>query len=436
MNRAISVQLWGQDVGTIFLTDRDSYSFVYSDEWINIGIELSPLVMPLGRDVYRFPNLNRDTYYGLPGLIADSLPDKFGNSVIDAYMQQNGISPLSVTSLQRLAYVGRHAMGAMEFEPADKASHNGEHYKEPLAMRDIVESARRIINSEFTEVRSEFFGIGSLAGGARAKAVIGYNPQTCNIVSGQLDVPEGYTHYLIKLDGTDGSHGVYGRRESAYLSMARAAGIQTPDHFLFEDDGQAHLMVKRFDRTESGEKVHMQSLCGLAYLDFNQRMVTEYSTFLRIIRQLNMGADSLEEAARRMAFNVLGVNRDDHTKNQSFLMDRDGRWSLSPAYDLAFAWNEAPDSWTHQHQMLVNGKARGITRQDMRDAVKQVDIRPARMDEIIDQVDAALAEWPRFAEGAGMSGDDMALIQSKQQEARRAALGEHHKPRLRGLHFP
>ncbi|MBD3816808.1 MAG: type II toxin-antitoxin system HipA family toxin, partial [Halothiobacillus sp.] len=417
-NDAIIVRLWGEDIGVVFM-GNNGYAFTYSDQFMKNRIEVAPLMMPLSKTEYSFPRLNDETYYGLPGMIADALPDRFGNAVINAYMQTRGIAPGKITALQRLAYIGRRGMGALEFEPADDGAHDQSIYREPLVMRDMIESARRVLSGEMPDIRSQLVEIGASAGGARAKAVIGYNPDTGNIVSGQFDVPNGYQHYLIKFDGVEGSRsGIYGRRESAYLSMAAAAGINVPDHFLLEDEDRAHLMIRRFDRTESGEKLHMQSLCGMAHLDFNQRMVTDYSLFLRIIRQIGLGAREVEEGFRRMVFNVLGVNRDDHTKNQSFLMGPQGQWSLSPSYDLAFAWNPSPDSWTHQHQMLINGKSLGITRDDLRAVGSVSGIKRQAMDEIIDEVAAAIEQWPDFAAAAGVGEEDFDLIRSKQSEAR------------------
>lgn len=410
MNDAIVVRLWGEDVGAVYAGNR-GYTFAYADAFIRDKIELSPLVMPLANMPYRFPRMNEGTYYGLPGLLADALPDRFGNAVINAYMQSRGIAPSTITALQRLAYIGKRGMGALEFEPVDDGTHDSDIYREPLVMRDMVEAARRVLSGGIPDMRSQLIEVGASAGGARAKAVIGYNPQSGKIVSGQFDIPEGYQHYLIKLDGAEGGRrGVYGRRESAYLSMAAAAGIQTPHQFLLEDEDRAHLMIRRFDRTDTGEKLHMQSLCGLAHLDFNQRMTTDYGVFIRVIRQLGLSSGEVEEGFRRMVFNVLGVNRDDHTKNQSFLMDRQGRWSLAPAYDLAYAWNSNPESWTHQHQMLINGQASRITRPDMHAVAKVGSIKVARADEIIDEVANAIWRWPEFAEAAGMGDQETEMI--------------------------
>lgn len=417
MSDAIIVRLWGENIGAVFMGSR-GYAFAYSDQFTNRGVEVSPLLMPLSNLSYSFPRLNDETYYGLPGMIADALPDKFGNAVINAYMQTKGIAPNKITALQRLAYIGRRGMGALEFEPVDDGTHENSLYREPLVMRDMIESARRVLLGEMPDIRSQLIEIGASAGGARAKAVIGYSPDTGNIVSGQFDVPDGYQHYLIKFDGVEGTRrGIYGRRESAYLSMAAAASINVPDHFLLEDEDRAHLMIRRFDRTERGEKIHMQSLCGIAHLDFNQRMTTDYGTFLRVIRQLGLSAVETEEGFRRMVFNVLGVNQDDHTKNQSFLMDRQGQWSLAPAYDLAFAWNPDPSSWTHQHQMLINGKALGITRNDMHEVAKAGSIKKVRVDEIIDEVADAIRLWPEFAADAKVGDEEFHLIEGKQVEA-------------------
>lgn len=409
--------LWGMEVGIVQHSQFSGYSFTYAPEWIATGIQPSPLVMPAKRGSFAFRSLNPETYQGLPGMIADALPDKFGNAVIDAYMSQRGINAASITALQRLAYIGRRATGALEFEPVLESTEDQAVYSEPLAMKHMIESARKVISGQPVDALSQLLEVGSSAGGARAKAVVGYNPVSGDLVSGQFDLPQGFEHYLIKFDGVEGASGVYGRRESAYLSMAKSAGINTPDHFLLSDEDRAHLMVKRFDRTNTGEKLHMQTFCGLAHVDFNQRMTTEYGMFLRTINALGLDTHSLEEGFRRMVFNVAGVNCDDHTKNISFLMNKDGGWSLSPAYDIGFAWNPKADHWTNQHQMLVNGKGWGITRNDLHQVAAAVSIKPNRANELIDEVLAAFANWMEFATQAGMKENDSASIMQKQKEA-------------------
>lgn len=414
----IRINLWGKEVGLLSFERSSGYSFAYSPAWVDTGVNPSPLMMPVRNGVYSFPSLNPETYHGLPGMIADALPDRFGNAVIDAYMAQQGVDAESVTVLQRLAYIGRRAIGAMEFEPVFANSDDLSIFSKPLVMQEMIESARKLIAGHPNDVMGQLLEIGSSAGGARAKAVVGYNPATGELVSGQLDLPDGYQHYLLKFDGVEGKSGVYGRRESAYLSMAKAAGINTPEHFLLADADRAHLMIKRFDRTDLGEKIHTQTLCGLAHLDFNQRMTTDYAVFLRAINAMGLGRAAIEEGFRRMVFNVAGVNCDDHTKNQSFLMDKNGGWSLAPAYDLAYAWSPQPDHWTHQHQMLVNGKAAGITRDDLHEVGAVVGIKPDHVDQIIDEVlSDGLAHWLSFAQDAGMEEQDAQTIMDKQKEA-------------------
>lgn len=414
---SIRVMLWGKEMGRVGYNLINGYVFAYSPEWIASGINPSPLMMKLKKGGYKFLNLNPQTYYGLPGLIADALPDRFGNAVIDAYMLSKGLMPESITALQRLAYIGRRGMGALEFEPSDGPDGQESVFQEPLVMREMVESARRLISGEVEDALGPLVEIGSSAGGARAKAVVGYNAVTRSIISGQFDLPPGYKHYLIKLDGVEGKSGIYGRREMAYLDMAAAAGITVPEHFLLEENGHAHLMIRRFDRADDGQKIHMQTLCGLAHLDYNQRMTTDYSAWLRIIRGLNLGQPAIDEAFRRMVFAVAGVNCDDHTKNQSFLMDKKGVWSLSPAYDLAYAWNPSPDHWTHRHQMLINGNAWAITRGDLLAVGAAVDIKAKDANNLIDHVLWAVGQWLDFAGKAGLNEQNAMMILDRQKEA-------------------
>ncbi len=421
----IRVILWGEEVGLVHPSSVNPGLFVfrYSSEWLKSasesGLSPAPLTMPITPTPYSFSGLRKETFHGLPGMIADAMPDRFGNAVIDAHMSKRGIFPDRVTILQRLAYIGRRAMGALEFEPADEDAHANSEYRDPLIMRDLVESARAAIQGKIPDVHDALIEIGSSAGGARAKAVVGYNHRTEEIVSGQLGIPDEFAHYLLKFDGVEGVEGVYGRRESAYLSMARSAGIDTPEHFLIESGDRAHLMIKRFDRTGGGDKLHMQTLCGLSHMDFNVRSVNEYSAFFRTMSAIGLGVDAIEEGFRRMVFNVAAVNRDDHTKNQSFLMTPEGRWSLAPAYDIGFAWNPNPDNWTHQHQMLVNGKGDQIHLSDLIATGEITGLPLSRMESIIQDVMTAIDDWPAFAEKAGMQGGDMARIREHHQKSMR-----------------
>ncbi|WP_457331391.1 type II toxin-antitoxin system HipA family toxin [Rhizobacter sp. P5_C2] len=415
----VEVRLWGQQVGAVAaLRGKPGFfEFQYSADFARSGLELSPLQMPLSpRRRYSFPGLPQDTYFGLPGLLADALPDRFGNALINEYLTRRGIAPSGITSLQRLVYVGRRAMGALEFEPAVRDRDSAQ-AAAPLQMASLVEDARRALRGEFSEVAQDIIDVGSSAGGARAKAVIGWNAESNSIVSGQFELPAGYEHWLLKFDGVgdDGQLGAaagFGRIEYAHYLMAIACGIEMSECRLLEEGGRAHFMTRRFDRV-GNRKLHVHSLCGLQHLDFNTPYVHGYEQFFRTILSMNLGAAAMEQAWLRCVFNVMARNCDDHTKNLAFLMDESGTWSLAPAYDLCFAHNPAPGKWTRQHQMLVAGKGEGITRADLVQVGDQFGIRqPAHH---IDRLADVFARWPACAQQAGVPLTEATRIAGLQQ---------------------
>ncbi|SFV87370.1 HIPA PROTEIN [hydrothermal vent metagenome] len=395
--KAVDVMLWGLQIGSISEDPNRPgfYLFQYTSN-IPIGVNPSPIHMPVGKEVYNF-DLDKKTFQGLPGMVADSLPDKFGNALVEQYMEKQGFDKNKVTTLDRLLYIGKRGMGALEFEPASAQEEVSHH---PLAMKDLVESARKAIQGKLSEVASDLIHIGSSAGGARPKAVIGWNRRTENIVAGQFNVPEGYEHWLLKFDGVGedkelgGSDG-YGRIEYVYYLMARDAGIEMNECRLLKDDKRAHFMTKRFDRINN-EKVHMQSFCALEHQDFNIPYVTDYSLLLRTAQKLNLGKQDITQIYKRMVFNVLANNCDDHTKNFAFLMDPTGTWLLAPAFDVTHAYNPNGE-WTSKHQMLVNGKANidEITREDLLTIAKKFSI--SKPTKIIDKVKVALLNWNELA---------------------------------------
>lgn len=392
------------------------YTFAYEPDFAARGIELSPLVMPLaGPSVRTFPELSRETFMGLPGLVADALPDRFGNLLINAHLSRQGRVASSITTLGRLLYTGHRAMGALEFEPAMPLETGDP--PQALALRELVESARRAIRGQFGRVAPQLIQVGTSAGGARAKAVIGFNPTTTDIVSGQFDLPSGFEHWLLKFDGVNeegqlGPSGYFGRIEYAYWVMAQAAGIAMTECRLLLEEKRAHFMTRRFDRV-GNKKLHVQSLCALRHLDFNTPYVYDYEEYLRAILELGLGAPALEEGFRRMVFNVVAKNCDDHTKNLAFLMDPEsGTWRLAPAFDMTFAHNPAPEKWTKQHQMLVNGKARNIERGDLLAVAKKFSIKSGA--DIVAAVEDAVAFWPTFAWSAGLSEKLAAEVARKQ----------------------
>ena len=347
---AIEVRAWGKSVGALVLDPGSGYyAFEYTAAWRRSGVQLAPLTMPLSERVFVFPTLPTATFRRLPAMIADSLPDTFGNAVVDAALAREGVGREAVTPLDRLAYMGRRGVGALEYRPA-----RGPVARTPTTVQvgQLVEAARSLVRGGLADDRdtqaalANLIAVGTSAGGARAKAVIAWNPATGELRSGQLDVPAGFEHWLLKLDGVGadlelGTGSEYGRIEYAYHLMARDAGLAMSDCRLLEEHGRAHFMTRRFDRTEAG-KLHLQTLCAIAELDFNQRGTHDYAQYLQAIDRLGLGGQARAEGFRRMVFNLWAANCDYHTKNLSFLADEAGQWSMAPAYDVTHAKNPNP----------------------------------------------------------------------------------------------
>lgn len=405
----IEVSAWGQLVGAIApATARDTYVFEYDSSWIAKGIELAPALMPLARKLYTFPGYPAETFYGLPPAIADSLPDRFGNSIVDAWLARNGVSAENVTALDRLAYLGERGMGALEYRPDRTPA-----LPPPTALdlSELIVSARRAVTGSLADedesaaALRRIIEVGTSAGGARAKAIVNINSTTREIRSGHVEAPHGFEPWLLKFDGigTDDQLGPgqnYGRVEYAYSLMARAAGIHMSQTLLLEEHGRAHFMTKRFDRGSSGKRLHMLTLCGMDGLDFNAIGVHDYAQYFARIRALGMPQSAMQQAFLRMAFNVAAANCDDHTKNFAFLMDAAGVWSLAPAYDVTHAF--APSSrWLSQHLMAVNGKYRGVTRSDLLAVADRFGIERAAA--AIGDVRSAIDSWGDFAREAGLT---------------------------------
>ncbi len=419
----VEVRLWGRTVGAVApLAGKPGfYEFQYAPEFENSGLELSPLEMKLkAHQRFSFPALAQQTFHGLPGLLADSLPDTFGNALIDEYLSRHGTRAQDITALQRLVYVGRRAMGALEFEPAVTETRSPASVVS-LDMAHLVEDARHALRGELRQVAQEILDIGSSAGGARAKAVIGWNPTTDEVVSGQFDLPTGFEHWLLKFDvgvaGVLSNSAGFGRIEYAHYLMASAAGIVMNECRLLEEGGRAHFMTRRFDR-RGNEKVHVQTLCGLAHLDFNTPYVHSYEQYLRAVLDLRLGAPALEQAWLRCAFNVAAVNCDDHTKNLAFMLDATGTWDIAPAYDTCFSHNPVAGKWTRQHQMLVRGKGWDITDADLVELADEFDIRRPR--EVLARLKGAIGRWPEFAQRAGVPPAEVTRIQAFQPAWTRA----------------
>ncbi len=412
--RVIEVRIWANRVGAVAPDPRlGCYVFAYDPLWRKSGIELAPITMPLNdsRTTFAFPNLSEPSYKRLPGLLADALPDDFGNTLIDAWMSRKGVEKRNVTVLDRLSYMGRRGMGALEFKPARGAHRES---AEPLEMKSLVEAARMAIQGDLSgDVESQaaianIIRVGTSAGGARAKAVVTWNQETHQIRSGQFDAEPGFEHWLLKFDGVGrdselGGSADYGRIEYAYHLMASAAGIKMSPCRLLEENGRAHFMTRRFDRDVKNQetiKHHVQTLCAIDHIDFKQRATHDYSQLFMVISNLKLGDDAISQAFRRMAFNVMAKNCDDHTKNFAFLLKQGESWELAPAYDITHAYNPHGE-WTYQHLMSVNGKFNGIKRSDLLAEAERFGVR--RPLDLLSEVRSALDSWQQFSTDAGLN---------------------------------
>jgi len=406
------VKLWGRTIGAVSLGDGDEVAaFEYDPAFARSGIEIAPLTMPLSNRVYTFAELPRNTFYGLPGLLADSLPDKFGNALIDAWLATQGRAPETFNAIERLCYTGERGMGALEFAPAigPKARQAS-----AIQIEKLVELASEVLTHQhdlqtsFNDERKEraltdILRVGTSAGGARAKAVVAWNPSTNEVRSGQIPAGEGFEYWLLKFDGVAGNKDKeledprgYGMIEYAYAKMAAGCGIDIGECRLFEENGRRHFMTRRFDRLAGGEKRHMQSLCALAHYDFNLAGAYSYEQALLVIRQLGLPMQTIEQQFRRMVFNIVARNQDDHVKNIAFLMDKAGNWSLSPAFDMTYSFNPA-GAWTASHQMTLNGKRDDFTLDDFKACAKTASMKRGRAEAIVREVCKVVSRWPDYA---------------------------------------
>ncbi|HLA26714.1 MAG TPA: type II toxin-antitoxin system HipA family toxin [Syntrophales bacterium] len=406
---AIEVLIWGKTVGAVALDPKwGYYAFEYDPRFVTSGIELAPLTMPLtrAREPFVFADLPELTFKRLPALLADALPDDFGNNLIDAWMAVRGVAKSQVTPLDRLAYMGKRGTGALEFRPARSPASIG---STAIKLSRLIESARSAVHGEIGSghlakaALAQIIQVGTSAGGARAKAAIAWNPTTDEIRSGQFGVEPGFEHWLLKFDGmgADRELGVsqdYGRIEYAYYLMARAAGMAASPSRLLEEDGRSHFMTRRFDR-DGNKKHHLQTLCAMAHMDYMQRASHDYNQLFLTIKRILPGYHALEEAFRRMAFNAMAANCDDHTKNISFILREGKEWELAPAYDVTHAHNPQGE-WTRQHLMAVNGKFSGISRNDLLAVADRFGIGTAP--QVLKQVGEAVSAWPDFAAQAGL----------------------------------
>ena len=420
MNAAVDVaevRLWDHRVGAVALDAAGVGVFEYDEDFLKLGLDIAPITMPLeearnGHTLHSFPALNRETFKRLPGLLADTLPDKFGQAIVNTWLARQGRSPDDFSIIERLCYTGSRAMGALEFTPVmiqhlDKAVDIN--IDEMVKLVHAVISRRNQVNAKLTDDEQDnqhalldILRIGTSAGGARAKAVIAYNEDSGAVMSGQAQAPAGFNHWLLKFDGASdielGETAGYGRIEYAYYQMAKAAGINMMESRLLEENGRAHFMTRRFDRA-GGNKIHLQSLCAIAHYDFNMAGAYGYEQALMIMRKIKLSKKQQLQLFRRMVFNVIARNQDDHTKNIAFLMNPDGKWSLSPAFDTTYSYQPS-GKWTDQHQMTVNGKRDHFTKEDLLKVAASSDLKGA--EQVIQQVLDAVERWPDFAKQAGV----------------------------------
>lgn len=430
MSSLAEVRLWGSPIGAISLADDEqTATFEYDPEFVSSGIEVSPLMMPLAAArTYRFPNLSGESFSGLPALLADSLPDRYGHALIDAWLATERRDPDSFDAVERLCYIGKRGMGALEFVPARGPRATTSH---TIDVESLVELAAEVLAERSDLAASlrkpgkrramrEILRVGTAAGGARPKALIALNPVTEEVRSGQLDAGPGFEHWILKFDGIEdrtrdlGASKGYGAIEWVHSKMARLAGIDMTECRLLEEGGRRHFMTRRFDRGPDGSKLHMQSLAALAHLDFRQPGANSYEQAFQTIRRLGLPQGAAEQQFRRMVFNVVARNQDDHVKNIAFLMDRSGRWFLSPAFDVVYAHN--PDGrWTSRHQMSINGRRDAFTIDDLRRAGEVASLKRGQAEEILAEVLEAVEPWPELAAEAGIEEKRIAQINQAQR---------------------
>lgn len=427
----VEVLLWDRPIGALAWDPaRRLGTFEYTRDFLASGIEPAPLTLPLRAGGFAFPDLPERTFKGLPGLLADSLPDRFGNLLIDQWLAREGRQPGDFNPVERLCYLGARGLGALTFRPALRG---GRDVAAPVQIDALVRLANEALarkaglttvpappddDAAHAAALRDILRVGTSAGGARAKAVVAWNQATGEFRSGQVEAPPGFEHWLLKFDGVSENRDKealtdplgYGRLEYAYHLMARAAGVTMADCRLWEENGRAHFLTRRFDRPATGpKKLHMQTLCGLAHYDFNVAGAYAYEQAFAVARALALPPVALEELFRRVVFNLLARNQDDHTKNIAFLMDQSGCWSLAPAYDVTYSYN--PDGeWTARHQMTLNGKTDAFTPGDLLAAARAAGLKTARAKVVIAEVAAALRRWPEFATAAGVPADWAARV--------------------------
>ena len=405
----VEVKLWGTTIGALSQENDNFASFEYNPDFVRSGIEPAPITMPVRAGViYRFPNLSSATFHNLPGLFVDSIPDKFGNKIIDQWLAQNGREPGSFSALERLCYTGSRGMGALEFYPA---IHPNFIESEPLEIErlrtlaaNILDQRKKIkVKLREKEIFEQIIKVGTSAGGARAKVLIAYNEATNTVLSGQVRAPEGFGYWLLKFDDIENNRDKenadpagFGALEYTYSEIAKEAGIEMTECQLLTDGNHRHFMTRRFDRTENGNKLHYQSLTAIAHYDFNIAGAYSYEQAFAIAKRIGLTMTDIEQMYRRAVFNICARNQDDHTKNIGFLMDKRGHWKLAPAFDVTYAYN--PNGrWTGTHQMTFNGKRENFTLEDFKTVAKNAGLVQGRYKRILEQVQDSLATFKKCA---------------------------------------
>lgn len=423
------VKIWGKLAGAVKWSDEQKLaSFEYASEFLKLNWDLSPLKMPIssGARVYNFPELRKDkantvdTFKGLPGLLADVLPDRYGNQLINIWLAQQGRIANSMNPVEQLCFIGSRAMGALEFVPAKAV---GNTHTFAIQLDSLVNMAQRLLSDKESFVTNlsdddekaltQILKIGTSAGGARPKAVIAYNEMSGEVRSGQTNVPEGFEHWLIKLDGVYdaqfGESSGWGRVEYAYYWMAKECGIAISDCRLLEEGARAHFMTKRFDREGNNIKHHIQTLCGIQHFDYNNLFSYSYEQVFQTMRLLRLTYPEAEEMFKRMVFNVLATNCDDHTKNFSFMLKKNEKWTLAPAYDVCFAY-DPNNVWVNQQTLSVNGKHKNISREDLMTIAKANHIKKG--ENIITEINYVVRNWLDFANKAKVRENLKTTIQN------------------------
>lgn len=421
------VDIWDEAVGAVaWDLNLELATFEFDPRFLSKDVDLAPLTMPLaaaqrGQTKYDFRSLPRVTYFGLPGLLSDALPDKFGHDVINAWLARQGRTPESFNPIERLCYTGRRAMGALEFRPViNKPLEKSV----PVEINQLLELAQEVVaereglkenlQTRASEALLNILRVGTSAGGNRPKAIIAMNDETSEVRSGQVLAPDGFDYWVLKFDGVQdqllGDPAGYGRIEYAYYLMAIDSGIDMTECRLFKEGGRAHFMTRRFDRRSDGTKLHLQSLCAIAHYDFNNPGAYSYEQAFRVNRELRLPYEDMDQLFRRMTFNVMARNHDDHTKNIAYLMDEKGNWRLSPAFDVIYSYNPT-GLWTNRHQMSLNGKRDNFMRSDLEKVSNEMGIND--YGKIIDDISETISNWEKYAKTAGIKDDQLSSIRDQ-----------------------